>query len=100
MPVAAYMISRDEKKSLSMDDVRHFQRTIRSSELPCGEMMLIATDPLSGASYRLAVQVKEAGPDYPGFQGHQLNEAIFYGFTAVLIILLTGFFGSLIKKEE
>jgi hypothetical protein len=87
-PVATYAIARDTAKAAPDGDVWHYRGVLRSEELPAGELMLIATDPLSGAFSRLPIQVQEKGRLFTNVQVHAKIELLDYG--------VIGFFSSLI----
>ena len=70
-----------------------YQTIISSTDLPAGNFMLIATDPLSAASDRQMITVTEQGAGFPALQAMAARERLFLGFSAalgfILFIILT-----------
>lgn len=86
-PVAGYTLPGDERAT-SGGDTRHFHGTIASSELPAGRLLLVVTDPVSGADARVPVNVTEPGPDFPGARMQRHADAVFSWVAAVLLVVL------------
>jgi|GEM_PF-902698 hypothetical protein len=85
--VAGYTIPEDEHAA-SGDSTRHFRGVIASSELPAGRLLLVVTDPVSGADARIPIDVTEPGPDYPGVHLQRHAGTVFLAAAAVLLVVL------------
>lgn len=76
-----------------------YQTTISSADLPAGNFMLIATDPLSAASDRQMITVTEQGAGFPALQAMVARKRLFFGFSAVLGFILFTILAILIRKS-
>jgi hypothetical protein len=79
--------------------IRVFRGTIPGSILPAGDVMLIATDPGSGADSRVAVSILAPGELYQDYRNRQVMEGMFYPVAAGLIIILIVMLGVLVVKR-
>ncbi|WP_221058357.1 hypothetical protein [Methanoculleus chikugoensis] len=96
-PVAGYTILEDDRVAAD-DTTRYFRGTVPSSELPEGKLLLVATDPVSGAEARAPIDVIEPGPDYPGVQAKRYAETAFFAVAAVLLAVLVAGLGLLLRR--
>ena len=76
-----------------------YQTTISSADLPAGNFMLIASDPLSAASDRQMITVTEQGAGFPELQAMVARERLFFGFSAALGFILCTILAILIRKS-
>ena len=97
LPVAGYTIPKDEHTA-SEDSIRHFRGVIPSSELPAGRLLVVVTDPISGADARVAINVTEPGPDYPDIQRLRHADTVFFGIAEVLMLVLAAGLGLLLRR--
>ena len=95
-PVAAYTIPEDDRVKTD-GNTRHFRGTIASSELPEGRLLLVATDPVSGAEARALIDVTEPGPDYPAAQAKRYAETAFFAVAGVLLAVLVAALALLLR---
>jgi hypothetical protein len=79
--------------------MHEFGGTIPDDLLPAGNIMVIATDPLSGASGRVAVDILSPGESYLAYRNRQVMEGTFYPVAAVLIIALAVLLGIMVTKR-
>ena len=96
--VAGYTILEDDRVAAD-DTTRYFRGTVPSSELPEGKLLLVATDPVSGAEARTLIDVAEPGPDYPGAQAKRYAETAFFAVAAVLLAVLAAGLGLLLRRS-
>ena len=97
-PVAGYTILEDDRVAAD-DTTRYFRGTVPSSELPEGKLLLVATDPVSGAEARALIDVIEPGPDYPGVQAKRYAETAFFAVAAILLAVLVAGLGLLLRRS-
>ena len=97
LPVARYTIPADERAA-SDGGTRHFRGTIASSELPAGRLLIVVTDPVSGADARVLIDVAEPGPDYPGVHAQRYADTVFLAVAAVLLLVLGAGLGLLLRR--
>jgi hypothetical protein len=79
--------------------VIQFRETIPDSILPAGHVVVIATDPVSGAYAREEVNIITAGEFYQAYRNRQVMEGAFYPVAAGLIIILAIVLGILVLKR-
>jgi hypothetical protein len=96
--VARFSIPR-AKGTCSAEEACRYQTTISSADLPAGNFMLIASDPLSAASDRQMITVTEQGAGFPELQAMVARERLFFGFSAVLGFILFTILAILIRKS-
>jgi hypothetical protein len=77
-----------------------FRGTIPHSILPAGDIMIIATDPISGASGHVVVNILTPGESYPTYRNRQVMEGTFYPVATCLIIILAIVLGILVMKPQ
>ncbi|MCK8517421.1 hypothetical protein [Methanoculleus sp. 7T] len=95
--VARYTIPTDGRAA-SGETTRHFRGVIASSELPAGRLLLVVTDPVSGADDRVVINVTEPGPDYPDVQTQRYVDTVFSWAAAVLLVVLGAGLALLVKR--
>jgi hypothetical protein len=83
----------------SPDETCTYQRTIPAPDLPSGDLMLIATDPLSAAFDRQVITVNGHGTGSLGFRAGIGQERVFLGISFGLAVLLTGILVYLIRDR-
>ncbi|MDD2788823.1 hypothetical protein, partial [Methanoculleus sp.] len=86
-PVAGYTIPEDVRTAAD-DNTRHFRGAIASAELPEGRLLLVATDPVSGAEARAPINVTEPGPDFSSTRLAGSLDTAFLLVAAVLLVVL------------
>lgn len=96
-PVAAYTIPEDDRVKTD-GNTRHFRGTIASSELPEGRLLLVATDPVSGAEARASINVTEPGRDFSGARPTGYTDTVFLLVAAVLLAVLGAGLGLLLRR--
>jgi hypothetical protein len=72
-----------------------FRGTIPGPVLPGGDVMLVATDPETGANSRIPVSIPVSGELYQDYRNRQVIEGMFYpvsGGLIVILVILLGFF--------
>ena len=94
--VAGYTIPGDDPAAAD-DTARHFRGTVPSSELPEGRLLLVVTDPVSGAEARALIDVTEPGPDYPAAQAKRYAETAFFAVAGVLLAVLVAALALLLR---
>ena len=77
---------------------RHYRGAIAASELPAGRLLLVVTDPVSGAEARVPVDVVEPGPEYPGVQMQRYAGTVFLAVAAVLLVVLGAAFALMLRR--
>jgi hypothetical protein len=87
------------KGTCSAEETCRYQTTISSADLPAGNFMLIASDPLSAASDRQMITVTEQGAGFPELQAMVARERLFFGFSAALGFILCTILAILIRKS-
>ena len=95
--VAGYKLPEDESAAPD-GNTRHFRGTLASSELPAGRLLLVATDPVSGAEARAPIDVTEPGPDYPASRLAGYLDTVFFLTAAVLLAVLGAGLGLLLRR--
>jgi hypothetical protein len=80
--------------------IHEFRGTIPHSILPAGDVMIIATDPISGAYSRVAVNILTPGESYPAYRNRQVMEGTFYPVATCLIVILAIVLGILVMKPQ
>lgn len=80
--------------------IQEFKGTIPDSILPAGDIMIIATDPISGAHSRVAVNILAPGEMYPAYRNRQVMEGTFYPVATGLIIILAIVLGILVMLPQ
>lgn len=95
--VAGYTLPEDEPAAPG-GDTRHFRGTLASSELPAGRLLLVVTDPVSGAEARAPIDVTEPGPDFPGTRPAGYLDTVFFLTAAVLLAVLGAGLGLLLRR--
>ena len=95
--VAVYSLPR-EKDSCSSENSCTFKSTISAGDLPAGDFMLIATDPLSAAFDRQVITVRSPGPGPARVQLKVAHEKIFYWSSSALVLILIALLAMLIHK--
>ena len=83
----------------SPDETCTYQRTIPATGLPSGDLMLIATDPLSAAFDRQVITVPGHGAGSPGFRAGIAKEQVFLGISFGLAVLFSGILVYLIRDR-
>jgi hypothetical protein len=78
---------------------RRFEKTIPGTILPSGDVMLVATDPVSSTESRVAVRILAPGEQYPDYRSLQVTEGLFYPVAAGLIIVLLAALWILVGKK-
>lgn len=96
--VAGYTLPEDERV-VSDSSTRHYRGVIASSELPLGRLLLIVTDPVSGAEARVPIDVAEPCPDYPGVQVQRYAETVFFAVAAVMLVVLGVGLGLMLRRS-
>jgi len=96
--VATFSIPR-AKGGCGSEEACMYQTTISSADLPAGNFMLIATDPLSATSDRQMITVTEQGAGFPALQAMVERERLFFGFSAALGFILFTILAILIRKS-
>lgn len=94
--LATYTIPKTGEKESGA--VRVFSGTIPGAILPAGDVMLVATDPVSGEGNRVPVRILAAGELYREYRARQVLEEIFYPAAAGLILILVAILGFLVVK--
>jgi hypothetical protein len=97
-PVATFSIP-PAKGGCSSAEVCMYRTTISSADLPAGNFMLIASDPLSAASDRQMIMVTEQGAGFPALQVMVTRDRLFFGFSAVLGFILFIILAICIRKS-
>jgi hypothetical protein len=87
------------KGGCGSEEVCMYKTTISSADLPAGNFMLIATDPLSAASDRQMITVTEQGAGFSTLQAMVARERLFLGFSAVLGFILFIILAICIRKS-
>ncbi|WP_332449890.1 hypothetical protein [Methanoculleus sp.] len=96
-PVAGYTIPGDDRAAAD-DNTRHFRGTVAASELPEGRLLLVATDPVSGAEARAPVNVTEPGRDFSGTRPAGSTDTAFLQVAVVLLVALGAGLGLLVRR--
>lgn len=96
-PVAGYTIPGDDRAAAD-DNTRHFRGTVVASELPEGRLLLVATDPVSGAEARAPVNVTEPGRDFSGTRPAGSTDTAFLQVAVVLLVALGAGLGLLVRR--
>lgn len=76
-----------------------YSGTIPGPILAEGDVMLVASDPVSGADSRVAVRILAAGELYQGYRNLQVMESMFYPAAAGIIVVLLIVLGILVAKR-
>jgi hypothetical protein len=95
--LAAYTIPKTGEKDSGA--VRVFSGTIPGAILPAGDVMLVASDPVSGEGSRVPVRILAAGELYREYRSRQVLEEIFYPASTSLILVLLVILGTLVVKR-
>ena len=96
--VATFPVPRTDIAS-SPDETCTYQRTIPATGLPSGDLMLIATDPLSAAFDRQVITVPGHGAGSFGFRAGIAQEQVFLGISFGLAVLFSGILVYLIRDR-
>jgi hypothetical protein len=95
--ITTYRIEEVTGEPQKSDTFRHYQGTISSADLPAGALMLVATDPISGAESRVPVQVQESGDRFPAILHQRFIETVFFNSSLVVIIAMAAILLFLIR---
>jgi len=87
--VATFSVPR-AGTACSPDETCTYQRTIPATDLPSGDLMLIATDPFSAAFNRQVITVTGHCAGSLGFREGIAQERVFYGISSGLAVLFSG----------
>jgi hypothetical protein len=96
--VATFSIPRTDI-ACSPDETCTYQRTIPATDLPSGDLMLIATDPFSAAFNRQVITVTGHCAGSLGFREGIAQELVFYGISFGLAVLFSGILVYLIRDR-
>jgi hypothetical protein len=80
--------------------IRQFRGTIPGSILPAGDVILQATDPVSGVARHMEVTILAPGELYQDYRNRQVIEGMFYPIAAGLILILVVILGFLVLKRK
>lgn len=96
--VATFSVPR-AGTACSPDETCTYQRTIPATDLPSGDLMLIATDPFSAAFDRQVIMVPGRGAGSLGFREGIAQEQVFYKISSGLAVLFSGILVYLINDR-
>jgi hypothetical protein len=96
--VATFPVPRVEN-ACSTDETCTYQKTISATDLPAGDLMLVATDPLSAAFDRQMITVTGQGAGSPAFREGIAKEQVFLGISCGLMFLLCSILVCLIRRR-
>jgi hypothetical protein len=77
-----------------------FNGTIPGPLLPAGNLLLVATDPISGENGRVSVNVLTEGASYQAYRSHQVMAAAFFPAAAGIIVVMVFLLGFMIMKKR
>lgn len=80
--------------------VRVFSGTIPGAILPAGDVMLMATDPVSGEGSRVPVRILATGELYQEYRDLQVFEGLFYPAANGMVLILLVIVGVLVMKRQ
>jgi hypothetical protein len=96
--VAKFLIP-PAKGTCGSEDTCRYQITINSADIPAGNLMLIATDPLSEAFDRQMITVTGQGAGFPSLHAMVVRDRLFLGISVVLACILCAILTGLIRKS-